>query len=626
MPLMSPLADCPASSASGAMSGTASVSVPSGMKASLRARSPEILLSPSESDRPLTERLPSVVVSAAFSSSGCSSTLPVSDTSAEGLAMSALPLAASLMAFTVLPAAVRLSLPAVTVKSGAVRAPLAVSAKSRLPATGVPTREERTETSPSLPFRSAWRSVPVALAVPLADNVPDFSSIELAAKSPLGSRVAVAENCTRGPSTVWICCGSAVETASAFIASVMARSASVTLAVTDALSASERKVPSSSVISSCPIVPERLATTLPATSGASVATSLLSVPASSPTFTGPLRFCTLKPSEWIWTPRSWISVPPVTTETNEPATSTIGSLPSPKARAVRLSTATVTGAPPVGRLSTTGPLLAVTCAEISAADSGSKAPLASAWMASLSMAARSISTPPALVAVPAISKRDCPVSSGFSMSGRNRSNAPSPFTSMRLPASVSWWRPESCATTCPATEKDPAPFQSPSGPLPFTAMSTGGASGILSRLAMMPPAGSDALRSTSSLLSAGAKCTEPTTEPCCPSRRWMFRSVAIASGEASAFSVAFAASSAMPVPARSSPSAMSGRSICLTSTETGRPLPPPLLAPASVLPDDCGSRAISMRCTATRSARNVFESSASGDQSTATSRNASHGP
>ncbi len=86
-------------------------------------------------------------------------------------------------------------------------------------------------------------SVPCALAVPLALSEPEVNSIELAAKAPCGSRVAVAENFTRAPSTEAICGGKAVDTASAFILSCIDRSASTTLAVSEALSASLRSVP-----------------------------------------------------------------------------------------------------------------------------------------------------------------------------------------------------------------------------------------------------------------------------------------------------------------------------------------------------------------------------------------------
>ena len=171
-------------------------------------------------------------------SSRCSPALPVSVTSAEGLAMSAFPLAESLMSFTVRPAAVRLALSAETEKSGAQRGPLAVSAKLIPPASGVPASVDSAETSPSVPLTLAWISEPCALAVPLALSEPEVSSSSLAANAPSGSRVAVAENSTRSPSSELICGGSAFDTASAFIFSVIDRSASETPAVSAALSAS----------------------------------------------------------------------------------------------------------------------------------------------------------------------------------------------------------------------------------------------------------------------------------------------------------------------------------------------------------------------------------------------------
>ena len=103
-------------------------------------------------------------------------------------------------------------------------------------------------------------------------------------------------------------------------------------------------------------------------------------------------------------------------------------------------------------------------------------------------------------------------------------------------------------------------------------------------------------------LSAGAKAMSASTEPCLPSLRAAWSLVVMASGEPPARSMPLADSSAMPAPASSSPSAISGRSICAMSRATGSAMPPldlALDAPA------LGRRASSMRSTATRSARKV---------------------
>ena len=72
-----------------------------------------ISVSTRETKNEATDSMPARLASG-FSSSRCSPALPVSVTSAEGLAMSAFPLAESLMSFTVRPAAVRLALSAET--------------------------------------------------------------------------------------------------------------------------------------------------------------------------------------------------------------------------------------------------------------------------------------------------------------------------------------------------------------------------------------------------------------------------------------------------------------------------------------------------------------------------------
>ena len=62
-----------------------------GRNLSSRTRSPEMRFCPSDSDRPLISRRPAVVASDALPSSASPATVPVSDTSAAGLATSALP-------------------------------------------------------------------------------------------------------------------------------------------------------------------------------------------------------------------------------------------------------------------------------------------------------------------------------------------------------------------------------------------------------------------------------------------------------------------------------------------------------------------------------------------------------
>jgi hypothetical protein len=142
-------------------------------------------------------------------------------------------------------------------------------------------------------------------------------------------------------------------------------------------------------------------------------------------------------------------------------------------------------------------------------------------MAVLWIVARSISTPPAPVSVPAKSKLALPASSGLRFSGMKRSNSPSPVASMALPLSVNWWRASTRVITVPSTAKVPLPDQLAAGPLPDTLISTGGSPGSFSRLARMPPCGSDARMSISSRLSAGAKSIVASILPARPSLRAM---------------------------------------------------------------------------------------------------------
>ena len=109
--------------------------------------------------------------------------------------------------------------------------------------------------------------------------------------------------------------------------------------------------------------------------------------------------------------------------------------------------------------------------------------------------------------------------------------------------------------------------------------------------------------------------------PAPPSLRATFSSASISSGEASALSDPLAATAATP-PASSGPMAMSGRSICFSDSETGSEKAPSSACFSAPL----GSRATSIRSAKIRSARKVFENSASGDQSTATPRPTSQVP
>ena len=74
------------------------------------------------------------------------------------------------------------------------------------------------------------------------------------------------------------------------------------------------------------------------------------------------------------------------------------------------------------------------CSAKSLAPAGSSVPDAVPVIALLSMVARSMSTPPAAVSVPARSKLELPESSGLRSSGMKRSKLPSPFASMALPS------------------------------------------------------------------------------------------------------------------------------------------------------------------------------------------------
>ena len=90
-------------------------------------------------------------------------------------------------------------------------------------------------------------------------------------------------------------------------------------------------------------------------------------------------------------------------------------------------------------------------------------------------------------------------------------------------------------------------------------MSTAGCPGSLSRFANMPPVGSDAFKSISSLFCAGAKSIEASTSPAVPSVRLTFRSAATVRGAPCAIALPLAATLATWPPVTAEPSAMSGK-------------------------------------------------------------------
>ena len=233
---------------------------------------------------------------------------------------------------------------------------------------------------------------------------------------------------------------------------------------------------------------------------------------------------------------------------------------------------------------------------------GSTLPEALPVSASEAIDAASIATPPSVRNVPAKATCACPAASAWNCGGINCANSPSAFSSTRLPPSTNWWRPVNFAATASLTATAPWPRQSDAGPLPSIAIDTGGAPGSLSRLAITPPCGSCPSTFRSSRFSSGAKTSVRSRSPW----RWSVRdtcaSVSILSGEAVATSFDVALSVATS-PARSAPSAISGRSILRMSMSTGswNPAEDPSSGAAS------GRRATSMRPTRRISALTFIE-------------------
>ncbi|MEW9836472.1 hypothetical protein [Mesorhizobium marinum] len=416
--------------------------------------------------------------------------------------------------------------------------------------------------------------------------------------------------------------GSADDATSALIFNVTEPSASETSPENFPASASLPRLPSVTVRWSVDSTPARPALILPATSGATVGLSMTSAEAVAVPVTGPVLAWILKASECSSRARFLSSALSVATRGSTAAISRFGSRPSPSARTEARLTSMSIGLSSVPKERRTPPPVASICTAKSLAPSGSRLPDAVAVIAALSMRARSMSTPPPAVSRPARSKLALPASSGRRVSGRKRSNSPSPVASTALPLSVNWCLASTRVTTAPSTANVPLPDQSAAGPLPATSIATAGSPGSFSRLAMMPPPGSAARTSMSRRLSPGAKSILASMLPARPSLRATLSWATTWSGDVPALAEPLAETEATP-PASAGPRATSGRSIFLMSTATGSEKDP---CSSFGLLAGRGARATSMRSAWTRSATNVAARSFSGDQSTATLRATNHGP
>ena len=122
------------------------------------------------------------------------------------------------------------------------------------------------------------------------------------------------------------------------------------------------------------------------------------------------------------------------------------------------------------------------CSAKSLAPSGSSVPDAVPVIASLSIVARSMSTPPA------DGQRAGDVEARLAGKQRPeilRHEALEIAVALgldRAALSVSWWRPSTRVITVPSTAKVPLPDQSAAGPLPDTLISTGGCAGQLQEI------------------------------------------------------------------------------------------------------------------------------------------------